>query len=117
MKYEYNGNLLEDERIDLVSKEIISKYPEIDLEHAKEIAMLEGRISTIATLEIIFTRLYNIMLIMSYDKKIVKKVYDDIVDILKENSNDKKFVEYYNVTLEIANYLDNKREFPFLEEV
>ena len=117
MKYEYNGNLLEDERVELVSKEIISKYPEIDLEHAEEIAMLEGRISTNPNLEIEFTRLYNIMLIMSYNKEFVKKVYNDIVEVLKENNDDKKFVDYYNVVLEIANYLDNKREFPFLEEV
>ena len=117
MKYEYNGNLLEDERVDLVSKEITSKYSEINLDEARQIAMLEGRISTNPNLEIVFTRLYNIMLIMSYNKEFVKKVYNDLINVLKVNSNDEKFVDYYNVSLEIANYLDNKREFPFLEEV
>ena len=117
MRYEYNGNLLEDKRVDLVSKEIVSKYPEISLDEAREIAMLEGRISTNPNLEIVFTRLYNIMLIMSYNKEFVKKVYNDLINVLKVNSNDEKFVDYYNVSLEIANYLDNKREFPFLEEV
>ena len=44
MKYEYNGHLLEEERINLVVKEIVEKYPLVSVERAKEVAMLEGRI-------------------------------------------------------------------------
>ena len=52
MEYKYNGNLLEEDRIDLVANEIIMKYPEININNAKEIAMLEGRISEDKNLEI-----------------------------------------------------------------
>ncbi len=45
MKFEYNGNLLEVDRIILVSNEIINKYPKIVIDKAKESAMIEGRIS------------------------------------------------------------------------
>ena len=46
MMFEYNGNLLEVDRINLVAKEITDKYPQISIEKAKEAAMLEGKISS-----------------------------------------------------------------------
>ena len=46
MHFEYNGNLLEDDRINLVANEIVNKYSQISFERAKEAAMLEGKISS-----------------------------------------------------------------------
>ena len=118
MQYEYNGNLLEEDRINLVAKEIITTYPEIPIDKAKESAMLEGRISIDCNLEMVFTRLYNIMLIMSNDKSIVKKVYLDLFNILNVNvnQNDEKIDYYYQVLEEIYNFLNCERTFPSLDE-
>ena len=38
MDFEYNGNLLEDDRINLVANEIVNKYSQISFERAKEAA-------------------------------------------------------------------------------
>ena len=40
MKFEYNGNLLEEDRINLVVREIIDKYPQISVEKAKDAAIM-----------------------------------------------------------------------------
>ena len=52
MDFEYNGNLLEDDRINLVANEIVNKYPKISIEKAKEAALLEGKISSNKTINI-----------------------------------------------------------------
>ena len=61
MDFEYNGNLLEDDRINLVANEIVNKYSQISLEKAREAAMLEGKISDYKTINDELNRLYNIM--------------------------------------------------------
>ena len=38
MRFEYNGNLLEEDRIHLVAKEIIDKDPQISIEKAQKAA-------------------------------------------------------------------------------
>lgn len=116
MEYEYNGNLLEDERINLVANEIINKYRYIDINKAKEAAMLEGKISTSKNVEIQLNRLYNIMLVINNNKQSVGLVYRDFVYLLTDNKNNEKFDYYYTIALEIANFLMNKREFPYLNE-
>ena len=63
MDFEYNGNLLEDDRINLVANEIVNKYSQISFEKAKEVAMLEGKISNSKTVNDELNRLYNIMLV------------------------------------------------------
>ena len=71
MDFEYNGNLLEDDRINLVANEIVNKYSQISLEKAREAAMLEGKISDYKTINDELNRLYNIMLVNSDNKEIV----------------------------------------------
>jgi len=115
MRFEYNGNLLEEDRINLVAKEITDKYPQISIEKAKDIAMLEGKISSNKTVQDELNRLYNIMLINSDDKNIVTLVYKDFLNLLKneyieENNN------YIYLVEEINNYLQNDGEFPFLSD-
>ena len=44
MEFQYNGHLYEDERINLVAKEITNKYPFISIDKAKAVASLEGKI-------------------------------------------------------------------------
>ena len=116
MKYEYNGNLLENDRINLVANEIINKYPHININEAREIAMLEGKISTDKDIEMEFNRLYNIMLIINSNKESIKPVYMDMVNLLDNNKNNEKIDYYCAVLLEIYNFLMSQREFPLLDE-
>ena len=116
MYYEYNGNLLENDRIDLVSQEIVHKYPQISIEQAKKAAMLEGKISNGKNFDIQFNRLYNIMLIVSDDINNVRVVYDDLINLLENVNNNEKIGYYYDIAREILNYLKGEREFPYLDE-
>lgn len=116
MKFEYNGNLSEEDRIHNVIRDIVCKYPEISTDQAREIALLEGRISEDYNVQMNFNRLYNIMLVLNQDINLVKKVYLDLVSLLTNNRDDKRIEYYYNVTLEISKYLNYERDFPFLDE-
>lgn len=115
MNFEYNGNLLEEDRINLVAKEITDKYPQIDIEKAKEAAMLEGRISTNKTINDELNRLYNIMLINCDNKKIVSIVYKDFLPLLKDKKNP-DIHNFIYLAIRINNYLENYEEFPLLNE-
>lgn len=115
MNFEYNGNLLESDRIKLVVKEIITKYPIISIEKAEEAAMLEGRISSNITQEEKLKRLYNIMLVNSDNKNTVSIIYNDFLSILS-NSNDRENNIYNTIAEEINNYLKNDNDFPFISD-
>mgnify|MGYP000037154999 CR=1 FL=1 len=114
MIFEYNGNLLEEDRINLVVKEITSKYPQISIEKAKEAAMLEGKISSNKTVDDELNRLYNIMLVNSENKNIVTLIYKDFLKLLKENNVEDN--NYIYLAEGINNYLQNYAEFPFLSD-
>lgn len=114
MIFEYNGNLLEEDRINLVVKEITSKYPQISIEKAKEAAMLEGKISSNKTVYDELNRLYNIMLVNSENKNIVTLIYKDFLKLLKENNVEDN--NYIYLAEGINNYLKNYAEFPFLSD-
>ena len=117
MKYEYNGNLIENDRINNVASDIISLYPEITINEANEIALLEGKISEDKNLDMQFNRLYNIMLVMQDNKNIVKVVARDLIDILNDNKNDYNIKYYYNIAYQILRYLSNERDFPYIDEI
>ena len=114
MIFEYNGNLLEEDRINLVVKEITSKYPQISIEKAKEAAMLEGKISSNKTVDDELKRLYNIMLVNSENKNIETLIYKDFLKLLKENNVEDN--NYIYLAEGINNYLQNYAEFPFLSD-
>ena len=116
MNYQYNGHLSEEERIEVVATEIVKQYPEINDREAKKIAALEGSISTPCNFDMIFSRLYHIMLIMNQEKEIVRKVYRDLLSCLKESPVTDKFYFYQQVVIEIYQFLMDEREFPLLEE-
>ena len=116
MKYEYNGNLLEEDRINLVSKEIMERYPNINISLARQVAMLEGKISTEKTTEMEFNRLYNILLLSNHNPISMKLVYADLISLIENNKQDPKINYYHAVLLEIYNYLQGQRDFPLLEE-
>lgn len=69
MIYEYNGHMLDSERILQVANEINEYFPFITREECEKSARLEGYISTEPNLEIEANRLYNIMLTIQNENK------------------------------------------------
>lgn len=116
MDFEYNGNLLEDDRINLVANEIVNKYSQISLEKAREAAMLEGKISDYKTINDELNRLYNIMLVNSDNKEIVIIVYKDYLEVLKNSNIEEDRENYINLVDGINAYLQNYAEFPLLSD-
>ena len=116
MDFEYNGNLLEDDRINLVANEIVNKYSQISLEKAKEAAMLEGKISSPKTVNDELNRLYNIMLVNSDNKEIVTIVYKDFLEVLKNGNFKQVGNNYIKLAEGINAYLQNYAKFPFLSD-
>ena len=116
MDFEYNGNLLEDDRINLVANEIDNKYSQISLEKAREAAMLEGKISDYKTINDELNRLYNIMLVNSDNKEIVIIVYKDYLEVLKNSNIEEGRNNYINLVDGINAYLQNYAEFPLLSD-
>ena len=116
MDFEYNGNLLEYDRISLVANEIVNKYSQISLEKAREAAMLEGKISDYKTINDELNRLYNIMLVNSDNKEIVIIVYKDYLEVLKNSNIEEGRNNYINLVDGINAYLQNYAEFPLLSD-
>lgn len=116
MDFEYNGNLLEDDRINLVANEIVNKYSQISLDKAKEAAMLEGKISNSKTVNDELNRFYNIMLVNSDNKEIVSLVYKDFLNLLNNKYFEEDNNNYINLVDGINAYLQNYAEFPFLSD-
>ena len=117
MKYEYNGNLLEEDRVLLVAKEIMNKYPELNFLQAQMTARLEGYISDEVTPDDRLNRLYNIMLINQNDKKLISKVYRDYTGILKSELNQIKNYKYITISNMLKDYIDGYTSFPFLNSI
>lgn len=114
MDFEYNGNLLENDRIKLVVNEIINKYPCISIEKAMEAALLEGKISQTKTIDDELNRLYNLMLVNCDNKNIVSLIYKDFLIILENNSFENN--SYINLIDRINDYFQNNTEFPFISD-
>lgn len=117
MKYAYNGNLLEEDRVLLVTNEIVKKYPEMNFSSAKMAARLEGYISSKATSDDKLKRLYNIMLINQNDKNLITKVYQDYTGILKSELNKIKNYKYITVSNMLKDYIDGYTSFPFVNNI
>ncbi len=115
MKFEYNGNLLEEDRINLVSKEIIDKYPDITIDKAKEAAMLEGKISNKKTTQDELNRLYNIMLVNCENYGLVSKIYKDYLSVINTNYHTENNI-YVEITKDIMSYLCGFSDFPILSD-
>lgn len=116
MKYEYNGHLLEEERVNLVAQEITNKYPKISYGKAKDIARLEDSISSEPSLKMEFNRLYNIIVVMQDDLGIVKKIFIDLTEVINKYKDDTNLKYYYDIMKELMGFIKKERLFPYLEE-
>lgn len=117
MKYEYNGNLLEEDRVLLVANEIMAKYPEINFLKAQMIARLEGYISNKVTADDKLNRLYNIMVINRDDKGLILKVYQDYLNIVKSEQSKIKNYKYITISDMLKDYMEGYTSFPFINSI
>lgn len=113
MNYDYNGNLLFAERINVVADEIIKKYPEIKREEAIFIATLEPPITTEVTYEIKFRRLFNIMFVKQNDKYLKNKVFWDITNLYKNIYGQNYQIDH--LMDKLADHMLNGSIFPLYE--
>ncbi len=108
MIFEYNGNLNFNERVEKVTNEIITMYPNIEKSKAKLASIMEEPINNRLTYKNIYNRYYNIMLANINDEEFQKDVYFDMVEILGNVDDDDikcKIEEFYN-------YFFNNGSFP-----
>lgn len=117
MQYEYNGNLLEEERVLQVAKEIVDKYPMISVAKASTSARLEGYLSKQVTTIDKLNRLYNIMLINCNDRKVMSIVYRDYLNILALYMNEIDNNKYFTLANIIKDYLQGICTFPFISNI
>ncbi len=114
MEFEYNGHLNEEDRTNLVANEIVNKYPQINLQIAKEAALFEGKISTDKNLNMELQRLYNIMLVNQTNKRSNIIVFKDYLEILRANVNSDINDIYYDIVNQIKRYFDSDAVFPII---
>lgn len=111
MKYEYNGHLTLEERIDLISKEITHKYPKINIETAKIIATIESPITTKPNILNHFMRLYNILFIIQKNKLLFSDISKDLINTYQYYTQHNKNEKIDTIMLETFNYLTNKTKY------
>lgn len=110
MKYNYNGNLTNQERINEVALDIINYNPDITMKEALVIATLEPPITTEVDDSIKFRRLFNILFI--------KRDYKNFIKTIAEiNKLDKNNVTIQNALIKLSEYANNKTNFPYYNEI
>ena len=117
MRYEYNGNLLEEDRVLLITNEIMEKYPEINFLIAQIAARLEGYISDKVTTDDKLKRLYNIMLLIRDNKNLTLKIYQDYLNIVKVEQNSIKNNKYITMVDALNDYIQGYCQFPFMNNI
>ena len=113
MEYNYNGNLLVEDRINEVAKDIQKEYPEINYELAKSIATLEAPITTEVTDEMRFRRLYNILLFTQNDKHLQTKLTSEIIPVYQRISG--QYQDIDRVMEKMVMYIISGGLFPFYD--
>ena len=78
MKYDYNGNLTFEERIEEVSLDIINQFPNISVVDAMKVASLEEPINRDINDEFKFKRLYNILFVRN---DMYEEIYNEILKL------------------------------------
>ena len=107
MKFEYNKDLLFEERVRLVTKEILSEYPLISAQSAKEAASLATPIDDKVLPEDKLDRYYFIMKIIGNKHDEFSHVFNDAFEVYQNGIRDDK----YNTLMEnIIKYMKGEME-------
>lgn len=109
MNYDYNANLTFEERVGLITRDIMKEYP-IDKELAMKIASIELPIDTDDKEDAKYKRLSNILLFVQNDKIIKNMVIEDILDNYIKGKSE-KIDNYVNDILVYIKYNTNLPEY------
>ena len=108
MNYDYNGNLTFEERVGIITKDLMNYG--LDKDEALKIASIEEPINDSDKYEPEYKRLYNILR-LSKDDKIKKKVISDMFNIYKEGRCNK--IDLFITNLRV--YLEYDTDLPELK--
>ncbi len=115
MKFEENSHCTFNDRIKLVSKEILSSYPNIRIDDALDIAILDEPINKPADNDVKFMRYYYMLLILHKQIDIRNVIYFEMLNLKESGLIDDKLLTLF---YEIEKYLLGERnEFPIVSEV
>ncbi|MBR3116675.1 MAG: hypothetical protein IKF36_02230 [Bacilli bacterium] len=111
MNYDYNANLSYEERIGLITRDIMKEYP-INKELAMKIATIEEPIDTDNKEDAMYKRLSNILFFVQNDKVIKNMVIEDMLDNYKSiKGKYEKIDQYINDLLVYIKYDTNLPEY------
>ena len=103
MKFEYNANLVFDERVQMVVNEIKNSYPNITDEDAYAVAVLDSPIDDKSTNDDKFFRYYLIMRILGKNNSEFMNVFKDMYELfnrgLKSQKNKRAIIEIVNYVI------------------
>ena len=114
MKFEYNSDKNIEERIKLISNEIINEYPEIDIGSAKKIAVLDNPIDDKLTDDDRFYRYYMIMLVITKNHSSYMSVFNDALNVYKRGLKNDVLISAMNEIIKFNN--GERQTFPILSE-
>ena len=113
MKYEYNGHLLFEERLENVAKDILLEYPTIPFRIAKYIAAMEIPITTEVTDEMKFRRTYNILYVCRNKKELKVKLFNKLIHTYQKIYG--RYPDIDHLMEKMMNYMINGGLFPEYE--
>lgn len=114
MKFEYNSDCTFEERVELVTKEIMEEYPNISLECAQNAAVIDDPIDDKINNNHIFKRYYNVLLTLDKKDPIFNQVCNDLLRIYQSGISDNKLICLMD---ELMKYVNNRRStMPLLSE-
>lgn len=115
MRFEENGHCDFEEKVDLVTKEILDAYPNISIEKAREIAILDETINRPVDNDIKFVRYYYMLLVLNKSIYYRKELFAKMFDLIKLGLNDSNLYYLFN---EVYNFLSGKRiDYPIISEM
>lgn len=115
MRFEENSHCTFDERVEMVSMEIIDAYPAIRIEDAVNIAILDEPINRPADNDVKFMRYYYMLLVLHRQIELRNAIYVEMSKLEKIGLNDGKLLNLMN---EIEKYILGERiDFPIISEI
>ena len=115
MRFEENSNCDFEEKVNLVTKEIIDVYPDISSEKAKEIAILDETINKPANNDTKFVRYYYMLLVLNQNPHYKKEFFSKMFDLINLGLEDEKL---YFLFTEVYNFMSGRRlDYPMISEM
>ena len=115
MRFEETSLCSFEEKIEIVTKEILDVYPNISKDNAIAIAKLDEPFSGVANNDIKFMRYYYMLLVLNDNLEMRSIIFSEMQNLISEGIEDEKLFQLMD---EINRYMYKEREnFPIISEV